>query len=668
MLVRDVNMSGAAHVPIGTSTTPFTGVFDGNGHVLSNLASYGGLFGYVGKTGVVKNLGLDAVRVEGPEYIGALAARNAGTIAGCYSTGSVTARASGSRFENVWAGGLVGDHSGTMDACYSTAEVKEAEGAWIYAMMGGLVGANSGEITHCYSAGAISGYVALGLVGVSSAGQVVDSFWDVNESHRFGSAGGVGLTTAEMRKESTFFAWGVCVDGPVWTIDDGRDYPRLLWQNRPGKPLIYRLSDFLKGDGTPENPYLIYTLDDMHRIWEFPDQTPSSAGPAGRAPRGGGTAPRTTVGATSSGAPTVTWRFPCEQEKHFRLAFLSGEGTEANPYLIRTRDEMTLLWQCPYGQDSHFRLAFLSGQGTQADPYLIRTAEDMDLLRQSPYEQNAYFRLAFLTGDGTETNPYLIRTVGEMNLLRLSPRGQDAHFRLAFLTGEGTQASPYLISTADDLNLLGQCPWGWTASFRLVATIDLAENPTGINVIEGPFEGVFDGNGHTISHFRTAIATEQESRSGPLPALFATIGWRGEVKNLGITDVNIIADAGTAADSLFGPLVASNLGYVNHCWSTGRISGGDSIGGLVGKNEGIVSDSKSTVDVTGRGRQIGGLVGENYETVSTSCATGKVSGSSNVGGLVGHSYRGTVSNSYSTNTTSGGETSVASWDITNPVL
>jgi hypothetical protein len=90
---------------------------------------------------------------------------------------------------------------------------------------------------------------------------VIASFWDFQTSGPSTSAGGVGLTTAEMQTASTFIAWGC---GPVWTIDEGVDYPRFVWENAPGEPIP--TPSYGGGSGEPNDPYLIYTAEQLNTI------------------------------------------------------------------------------------------------------------------------------------------------------------------------------------------------------------------------------------------------------------------------------------------------------------------------------------------------------------------------------------------------------------------
>jgi hypothetical protein len=83
------------------------------------------------------------------------------------------------------------------------------------------------------------------------------------------------------------------------------------------------------------------------------------------------------------------------------------------------------------------------------------------------------------------------------------------------------------------------------------------------------------------------------------------------------------------------------------------IGTGDAVGGLVGFNDGTISDSYATGAVSGNNR-VGGLVGHIYfSEVSSSHATGAVSGQYQVGGLVGDTMRSLVSTSFATGTVSG---------------
>ena len=78
VLTTDLNLNGEAWTPIGTSSNPFKGVFDGGNHIISNLCVDGGtssnqgLFGYT-TDGEIKNIIVENAIVKGRLNIGVVA-------------------------------------------------------------------------------------------------------------------------------------------------------------------------------------------------------------------------------------------------------------------------------------------------------------------------------------------------------------------------------------------------------------------------------------------------------------------------------------------------------------------------------------------------------------------------------------------------------------------
>jgi hypothetical protein len=225
--------------------------------------------------------------------------------------------------------------------------------------------------------------------------------------------------------------------------------------------------------------------------------------------------------------------------------------------------------------------------------------------------------------------------------------------------GSGTAQDAYQVATAADLMLLGETPADYDKLFVMTADIDLAPNLPGRKVFDkaviGTFTGVFDGNGHTISH----LTITGKDYLG----LFGSLGSGAQVKNLGVVDINV-----TGSGNDVGGLVGNNGGTVTQCYSTGAVKGNNYVGGLVGNNWGAVTECYSTGAVSG-GERVGGLVGGNgsneggdlpgndhdYVTVVAQCySSGAVKGTGpNVGGLVGFN-RYAVTQCYSTGAVSGG--------------
>ncbi|WP_281055310.1 MBG domain-containing protein, partial [Mesorhizobium sp. M7A.F.Ca.CA.004.08.1.1] len=208
----------------------FTGTFDGLGHIINQIwvrqipANYVGLFGYVGSTGVVRNVGLVDAYISGSYNTGAIAGFSKGTISGVWASGYL---------EGVAAvGGLVGRNEGTITGSFSTNAVRGHDGSQIGGIagfnsstisqvhasgsvvggdnIGGLVGFNVGAISDGYSTGAVLGLLGATGVGGSvgfSWGTVTNVYFDTTTSGTTtgvagqGAAGvtSTGLTTAQLQ-------------------------------------------------------------------------------------------------------------------------------------------------------------------------------------------------------------------------------------------------------------------------------------------------------------------------------------------------------------------------------------------------------------------------------------------------------------------------------------
>ena len=139
---------------------------------------------------------------------------------------------------------------------------------------GGLVGSNTyseATIQNCYCAGEVAGGANTGGLAGYNEGFIIASFWDIETTQQAGSAGGVGKTTVEMKMAATFLVWGICGHGATWTIREGIDYPRLAWEGTAGQVIgAVELSDLLRGTGSPDDPYLIDSAEELSLIGLLP--------------------------------------------------------------------------------------------------------------------------------------------------------------------------------------------------------------------------------------------------------------------------------------------------------------------------------------------------------------------------------------------------------------
>ena len=199
-LINDIDLAGVNFSVIGSRWYPFCGLFDGNGHTISNFsytfadATYIGFFRYVAgaqikdlgligpnvhvdrgdfhgclvgclEAGSITNCYVEAGSVSGNDYAGGLIGSSSGVIANCYATGSVAGYGD-------YVGGLVGENKFTVKDCYAGCSVDGAGDD-----VGGLVGRNGGTIAASYSHASVKGRNAVGgLVGRCSPGETINCY------------------------------------------------------------------------------------------------------------------------------------------------------------------------------------------------------------------------------------------------------------------------------------------------------------------------------------------------------------------------------------------------------------------------------------------------------------------------------------------------------------
>ena len=180
IVMNDIDCGNAEFKPIGQSESKaFEGIFDGNGKTISGLAithneafpggnqnkdSYAGLFGIIGKQGVVKNLTVSNSTVTASsQYAGAVVGLNYGIVENVKTDSSVSVVSNNDPSSIGGAGGVAGRNGGygTMLNCENRASVVGKN------MVGGIAGANTGAISSSINYGSVSGKIAGGIVGGS---------------------------------------------------------------------------------------------------------------------------------------------------------------------------------------------------------------------------------------------------------------------------------------------------------------------------------------------------------------------------------------------------------------------------------------------------------------------------------------------------------------------
>ena len=189
---------GDSWTPIGNSEEyAYTGTFNGQNFKISGLtinnsrADDQGLFGYVGRSGIVQNLTVSG-SVKGDDHVGGVVGYNdEGRVENCHNIGSV----SGERY----VGGVVGDNRGSVENCHNIGEVSGSGNS--VGGVGGVVGNNDGgRVKNCYNTVTVTGtgtddYLGGvgGVVGNNDGGRVENCYNTGSVSGGIAVGGVVGL-------------------------------------------------------------------------------------------------------------------------------------------------------------------------------------------------------------------------------------------------------------------------------------------------------------------------------------------------------------------------------------------------------------------------------------------------------------------------------------------
>ena len=240
-LDKNIDLTGKGWTPIGTSfDNSYKGTFDGGGHTITGLTvttndQFVGLFGYLNRAGMVKNVVMEGIQitsnhmfgctggvvgyswgtiencsvsgsVSGTDCVGGVVgSQKAGSIIGCSSSATVKGK--------HYVGGVAGEKWGTMTACYATGNVTLEIASQKNNFGGGVVGLNGGSrVLACYatgnvtSTGSSTGNVHIvGLFGDSYT-TVTACYWKNNQERGYKTA------PESTKVDGTYVTWQKAVD------------------------------------------------------------------------------------------------------------------------------------------------------------------------------------------------------------------------------------------------------------------------------------------------------------------------------------------------------------------------------------------------------------------------------------------------------------------------
>jgi len=588
ILTADINLEGVALLPVGKYGQPFTGVFDGSGHIIHNAevnmpsSNFVGLFGYVGSSGQIRNLGVEVVTITGENCVGGLVGANEGSLTGCYTSGSVNGTEDS---DNV--GGLVGlNYPGSITGCYSTCSVTGNDES---DNMGGLVGWNSGNVTDCYATGSINGCDDCvrvgGLVGVNE-GSLAGCY----------STGSVisdmlvgGLVGANSGSITACYATG--------SVEGKMSVGGLVGVNEGSLADCYS-TGHVDGEDSVGGLVGEYFGPVITSFWDVETSDCNfSLGGEGR----------TTA-----------------QMKDINT-FLDAGWNFDTVWWMPPDDYPRLLWQRLYS----------GGSGTQEDPYLISKVADWQKLIDTP---------------GDWDNHFILAANIDLQGIALSPVGNFSQRFTGVFHGNGhvLRNADVNMPSSDYVGLFGYV--GWHAQIRNLGVRDVTI--TGNNCVGGIVgwnEGDMTGCYATGSvEGVVSVGGLAGDNSADLRGCYASclVGGNGFVGGLvghsgEYCDLTACYATSTVKGTGYciGGLVGLNHSNLDACYATGPVDGNGVVGGLVGSNaeDGCIIDCYSTGPVSGI-NWVGGLAGFNGEHsgIAMCYATGLVDGNEVVGGLLAY--------------------------------
>ncbi|MCW0379293.1 hypothetical protein NB697_002139 [Xanthomonas sacchari] len=574
-LAQDIDLAGVTRSSALVSS--FQSKLAGLGHSINNLtisgaSGYVGLFGTTSSNSLIRDVHLGNVSISGGYYVGGLVGYGQGAIKNVTVDGVVSGTSggigglagynlglidngvfNGSVNGQNTVGGVAGNNVGaTIRNSHSTGSVTGSS-----SNTGGLVGYNDGgSLTNTYSTSTVSGTSSIGgLVGTNqNAGSIKNSYATGSVTGSSSMVGGLVGMNYQSTIANTYATGSVTATASVGG---------LVGVNNAGGASV--------SSSSVSNSYATGAVISTNN---------NNVGGL--------------IGANSGSVSNASWDVDSTGQAN---AISSGGGGSATNLTS-------------FGSNNRYSHSTYGNLGTWA---LLAGTSNVYVASDGVGSP------AWIMIEG-QTRPFLASeystTIGNAHQLQLMAYNLAANYSLS----ADIDASQTAGSNASGM-------WS-SAGFSPVGDSNNA------------FTGSLDGTNHTISGL--TIARGGTSYVG----LFGNTGAASRIVNLALTGATV---TGTA---YVGGVAGFNAGTLSGIRVTGTMSGtGNFIGGLTGyNNAGTITGAQTSGSVVGSGgpysgNYVGGLIGSNASgTINASSSSSTVSGGSSVGGLVGNDYQGNYSN------------------------
>ena len=681
ILKNDLDLAAEGYGPEGLSWTPigkqfggntkFAGVFDGQGHTISNLyildnsgTEKWGLFHEISVDGTVKNLTLKDVDITSNGFrIGGIAGYSKGLL---FNVSVVGGSIEGIEVGDSQVGGIVGAiyESGTISKAYTNVEVK-GSGRRIGGIVGSADVAGSSPspiiIEDVYSLGPVIGTTAsarqvAGIVGYSRGSEISNAY---SASTIIGASQVGGLigffqqrsaTTLVPKLENSFYM-GDLVE--AFGEYNGETTAGLIISDvstTNGEPILtnnYSVSSsMLKGldeDHTPENG----TVTD---VANFAD-------------------------ATWFETNMSSWNFEREWamlENAVRPTIIDVD--DDGLAVVTVLDLMINTASLTMGENAGEVKVELQLSDT-ADVYYVVVASDSvaptaeQIMAGIDYDGVTVVHSDQLTSVASVSQVVTDLTPGNEYMMYAVAKSGDDMTSIVFATSIATSSTPLWGGTDPDevgyyaiYNLVDFETYrdgvnadtiSRSSTAKLMADIDMTVEygdglkswvPMGTS--SAKWKGTFDGQGYSI----TGLYINEPDLEGT--GLFGIIEGSATIMNVVLYDVNVTGGKATGALAGYAKAQISNI-----IVDGGTVNGTERVGGIVGRfaQSGLLSTAWTNVSVVGSSKYVGGVVGHmDYTSDSTDIyvevqdvySLGSTTGTEYVGGIVGY-LRGSLNRAIS---------------------
>ena len=598
-LTADITIpEGQTWTPIGvyitSSSSRYTGTFDGQGHTIDGLVVNNpntpcqGFVGRMDEGGVLQNLTLDVgCSVTGGYSVGGFCGQNNGTIQNCANRGTVLG--------NSDVGGLCGCNYGDPLTGCTNAGTVTGSGNYV----GGLCGDSNSAIQNCTNSGAVTGGNSVGgLCGITSSLTNCTNTGAVSGNSSVGGlCGSCGVVTlANCANSGTVLGnsdvGGLCGSCGGGNLANCYNTGKVTGSSNVGSLCGNSYVHSITGKASVITD--CYWLEGTCEIGIGYDNN------------------------YGEGIVTNVDVKSADQFKSGEVCRLLNGSSSDSPVWYQNLDNGQTVDEYPVPDSSHgtvYHATYCQGEEVYSNsPVSSGHQYDAD----GVCTLCGGYQPAELNGD-----VYEISNAGQLFWFAALVNGT-----LTDGTAQNAAASAVLTT---DIVLTGEA---WTPIGNYSASTSLK------------YTGTFDGAGHTISNLTTV-----DNSSSNYQGFVGYLGTNGVIKNLTLDE-----SCSVAGYYYVGGICGYNSGTTENCANTYTVTGEQYVGGVCGYNEeGTITNCANGGAVTSTYQYVGGVCGRMMSGSIESCYnTGSVSVNYRyVGGVCGENNNGTIESCYNTGAVNG---------------